>query len=30
MSQNRAHNFCSGPCTLPVSVLEQLSDQIVD
>lgn len=32
MSENtaRAHNFCSGPCTLPVSVLEQLSDQIVD
>ncbi|MEZ5279874.1 MAG: 3-phosphoserine/phosphohydroxythreonine transaminase [Acidimicrobiales bacterium] len=27
---NRAHNFCAGPCTLPVSVLEQLADQMVD
>ncbi|NOX29752.1 MAG: 3-phosphoserine/phosphohydroxythreonine transaminase [Actinobacteria bacterium] len=27
---NRAHNFCSGPCTLPVSVLERLAADIVD
>ena len=26
----RAHNFCSGPCTLPVSVLERLSTDLVD
>ncbi|MCP3936295.1 MAG: 3-phosphoserine/phosphohydroxythreonine transaminase [Actinomycetia bacterium] len=26
----RVHNFCAGPCTLPVSVLEQLGDQMAD
>jgi phosphoserine aminotransferase len=26
----RVHNFCAGPCTLPVSVLEQLSNDMVD
>ena len=26
----RLHNFCAGPCTLPVSVLEQLRDDMVD
>ena len=26
----RLHNFCAGPCTLPVTVLEQLADDIVD
>jgi phosphoserine aminotransferase len=25
----RAHNFCAGPCTLPVSVLQELSDEMV-
>ena len=27
---SRAHNFCPGPCTLPVSVLEELSDEMVE
>lgn len=26
----RLHNFCAGPCTLPLSVLEQLRDDMVD
>jgi phosphoserine aminotransferase len=26
----RAHNFCAGPCTLPVSVLQELSDEMVE
>ena len=26
----RAHNFCAGPCTLPVSVLTELGDEMVE
>jgi phosphoserine aminotransferase len=26
----RAHNFCAGPCTLPVSVLQELSDELIE
>jgi phosphoserine aminotransferase len=26
----RVHNFCAGPCTLPVSVLEEVRDELVD
>ncbi len=28
--QFRAYNFCAGPCALPVSVLEELSAELVD
>ncbi|HAQ24149.1 MAG TPA: phosphoserine aminotransferase, partial [Acidimicrobiaceae bacterium] len=24
------HNFCAGPCTLPVSVLEEVRDEFLD
>ena len=27
---NRKHNFCAGPCTLPVSVLEEMRDEFMD
>lgn len=27
---NRVHNFCAGPCTLPVSVLEELTQELPD
>ena len=27
---SRAHNFCAGPCTLPLSVLTELGDEMVD
>ena len=27
---NRLHNFCAGPCTLPMTVLEQLANDMVD
>ena len=27
---SRLHNFCAGPCVLPVSVLEQLANDMVD
>lgn len=27
---NRVHNFCAGPCTLPLSVLEEARDEFVD
>lgn len=27
---NRAHNFCAGPCTLPVSVVEELAAELPD
>ena len=27
---SRAHNFCPGPCTLPESVLQELSDEMVE
>ena len=27
---NRKHNFCAGPCTLPVSVLEEMRDEFLD
>ncbi len=30
MATNRAHNFCAGPCVLPVPVLEELRDEFVD
>jgi phosphoserine aminotransferase len=26
----RVHNFCAGPCTLPVEVLEEVRDELVD
>ncbi len=26
----RVHNFCAGPCTLPVSVIEELADELLD
>lgn len=26
----RVHNFCAGPCTLPVSVLRELADELPD
>ena len=26
----RVHNFCAGPCTLPVSVLEEVRDEMLD
>lgn len=26
----RVHNFCAGPCTLPVDVLEETRDELVD
>lgn len=26
----RVHNFCAGPCTLPVSVLEEARDELLD
>jgi phosphoserine aminotransferase len=26
----RAHNFCAGPCTLPLPVLQELRDELVD
>ena len=26
----RVHNFCAGPCTLPVSVLEEVRDELLD
>lgn len=26
----RVHNFCAGPCTLPVSVLEELAEELPD
>ncbi len=27
---NRKHNFCAGPCTLPVGVLEEMRDELLD
>ena len=27
---DRVHNFCAGPCTLPLSVLEEARDEFVD
>lgn len=27
---SRAHNFCAGPCTLPLSVLTELGDEMTD
>ncbi len=27
---NRVHNFCAGPCTLPVSVLEEVRDEMLN
>ena len=27
---NRKHNFCAGPCTLPVGVLEEMRDEFLD
>jgi len=27
---NRAHNFCAGPCTLPLEVLEEAQQEFVD
>ncbi len=30
MSESRAHNFCAGPCVLPVPVLTDLRDEFVD
>ena len=27
---NRKHNFCAGPCTLPISVLEEMRDEFLD
>ncbi|MEM8923659.1 MAG: 3-phosphoserine/phosphohydroxythreonine transaminase [Actinomycetota bacterium] len=27
---SRAHNFCAGPCTLPLDVLTELGDEMVD
>ena len=29
-TSTRVHNFCAGPCTLPVSVLEEVRDEILD
>ena len=26
----RVHNFCAGPCTLPVSILEEVRDEFLD
>jgi phosphoserine aminotransferase len=26
----RVHNFCAGPCTLPVTVLEEVRDELLD
>jgi phosphoserine aminotransferase len=26
----RVHNFCAGPCTLPVSVLEEVREELID
>ena len=26
----RVHNFCAGPCTLPLPVLEEARDEFVD
>ena len=27
---NRKHNFCAGPCTLPIGVLEEMRDEFLD
>ena len=27
---SRVHNFCAGPCTLPVSILEETRDELLD
>ena len=27
---DRKHNFCAGPCTLPVSALEEMQDELLD
>ena len=29
-TSTRVHNFCAGPCTLPVSVLEEVRDEMLD
>jgi len=29
-TSTRVHNFCAGPCTLPVSVLEEVRDELLD
>ena len=29
-NRKRKHNFCAGPCTLPVSVLEEMRDELLD
>lgn len=29
-ASTRVHNFCAGPCTLPVSVLEEVRDELLD
>ncbi|MDG2907530.1 MAG: 3-phosphoserine/phosphohydroxythreonine transaminase [Acidimicrobiales bacterium] len=29
-SSARVHNFCAGPCTLPVSILEEVRDEFLD
>ncbi len=30
MPKERVHNFCAGPCTLPVSVIEELAAELPD
>ena len=29
-TSSRVHNFCAGPCTLPVPVLEEVRDELLD
>ena len=29
-TSTRVHNFCAGPCTLPVSALEEVRDELLD
>ncbi len=29
-TSTRVHNFCAGPCTLPVPVLEEVRDELLD
>ncbi len=29
-TSTRVHNFCAGPCTLPVSILEEVRDELLD
>ena len=30
ITSTRVHNFCAGPCTLPVPVLEEVRDEFLD